>query len=345
MTQVDLISVFKAVTDTLQENQTNLNEADTFNHDHGDHMVQTFQTITKAASRAKTKTPSAQLAAASRALSKSTSGSAQIYAQGLKKASQDFKGKDMTSENVGLLINSLMGMRSGAAAVTQPSVQYQAASGSGDLLGELLGGLLGGGQTQSAPQQPQNQGSDDLLGDLLGGLLGGGQTQSAPQQSQNQGSDDLLGDLLGGLLGGQTQEPVQEAERQGQLRRPKTKNTAPTQDTSGDLIGDLLGGLLGSGSSSTQQGKQSSPDDLLGDLLSGTSNSNTQKKSKSKGIDLGSLLSAGLAYYVAKKGGKSSIEAIMAALTKSSPLGSTPARTQSGALIIDTILGMLAGAR
>jgi hypothetical protein len=64
--QIDLISVFKAVTETLQENQTNLNEADTYNHDHGDNMVQTFQTITKAAANSKTKTPSAQLASASR---------------------------------------------------------------------------------------------------------------------------------------------------------------------------------------------------------------------------------------------------------------------------------------
>jgi len=373
MSQVDLISVFKAVTETLQENQVNLNEADTYNHDHGDHMVQTFKTITNAAARAKTKTPSAQLASASRALSKSTSGSAQIYAQGLKKASQDFKGKDLTSDNVGLLINSLMGMGSSAAATTKPGVQYQAQSGGGDLLtellgglmgqdssqsaprqqqqssgddllGDLLGGLVGGGQTQSAPQQSQNQGSDDLLGDLLGGLLGGQTQQQTPQQSQSSGSGDLLGDLLGGLLGGQSQEPAQEAQRQGQLSRPKTKKQTPQQDTSGDILGDLLGGLLG-GSSSSQQSNQSSPEDMLGDLLSGKSSTSTQKSTQSKGIDLGSLLSAGLAYYAAKKGGKSSLEAIIAALSKASPLASTPARTQSGALIINTILGMLGGAR
>ena len=79
-------------------------------------MVQTFQTITKAAARSKTKTPAAQLAAASHSLSKSTSGSAQIYAQGLKKASQDFKGKDLTTDNVGILIYSLMDMGSTAAS-------------------------------------------------------------------------------------------------------------------------------------------------------------------------------------------------------------------------------------
>jgi hypothetical protein len=141
MKQVDLISVFKAVTETLQENQTNLNEVDTFNHDHGDNMVQTFQTITNAASKSKTKTPAAQLAAASRSLSKSTSGSAQIYAQGLKKASQDFKGKDLTADNVGVLINSLMGT-SGTAASTQPSVENQVQIGGGDLLSTLLGSLI-----------------------------------------------------------------------------------------------------------------------------------------------------------------------------------------------------------
>ena len=74
MSQVDLISVFKAVTETLQKYQTNLNKADTYNHDHGDNMVQTFETSTKAAAKSKAKTPATQLAAASRCLSKSTSG-------------------------------------------------------------------------------------------------------------------------------------------------------------------------------------------------------------------------------------------------------------------------------
>lgn len=320
MSQVDLLSVFKAVTDTLQENQTNLNEADTYNHDHGDHMVQTFQTITKAAARSTTKTPSAQLDAASRSLSKSTSGSAQIYAQGLKKASQDFKGKDLTADNVGMLINSLMGM-GGAAASTQPSVQNRAQASGGDLLSTLLGSLLGQGSTQQNPQ---------------------------PQQQT--GNGDLLGDLLGGLMGSQTQEPAQEAERQGQLRRPKTEHQTPQQQTpqqgsSGDLFGDRLGGLLGGGGSSSQQETQSTPEDVLGDLLSGTSNPKTKESAQAKGLDLGGLLSTGLAYYAAKKGGKSNLEAIMAALSKSSPLASTPARTQSGALIINTILAMLGGAR
>jgi hypothetical protein len=46
--QLDLASIFQTVTGTLAQNQDSLNEADTYNHDHGTHMVDIFSTITKA---------------------------------------------------------------------------------------------------------------------------------------------------------------------------------------------------------------------------------------------------------------------------------------------------------
>jgi len=45
---VDLAKVFGAVAKTLGENRDSLNQADDYNHDHGDHMVQTFDVITRA---------------------------------------------------------------------------------------------------------------------------------------------------------------------------------------------------------------------------------------------------------------------------------------------------------
>ena len=39
--EVDLASLFSAVTKTLQENQASLNDAGEYNHDHGDNMVTT----------------------------------------------------------------------------------------------------------------------------------------------------------------------------------------------------------------------------------------------------------------------------------------------------------------
>ncbi len=177
-----LPSIFKAVSKTLSENEAVLNEADTYNHNHGSNMAKAFTTVSKAVAKKKDLPVSDQLAYASEVLKDSSSGSARFYAQGLANASQKFQGKQLNENTVGLLINALMG--------TQEPAQETSGAADQSLLGSLLGGLTGA-QTQ---QQSQPSGGD-LLGSLLGGLAGGQQQQ----QTQPAG-----GDLLGSLLGGQS---------------------------------------------------------------------------------------------------------------------------------------------
>lgn len=45
---LDLVNLFQGVAKTLVDNRTALNEADTYNHDHGDNMVKVFQVISEA---------------------------------------------------------------------------------------------------------------------------------------------------------------------------------------------------------------------------------------------------------------------------------------------------------
>ena len=199
-----LPSIFKAVSKTLSENEAALNEADTYNHNHGSNMAKAFTTVSKAVAKKKDLPVSEQLTYASKVLQDSTSSSAKIYAQGLANAAQKFQGKQLNENTVGLLIDSMMGIQEPA----------RAASGAAEksLLGSLLGGLAGGQQ-----QQQTQPAGGDLLGSLLGGLAGGQQQQ----QTQHAGGD-LLGSLLGGLAGGQQQQQ--------------------TQPSGGDLLGSLLGG-------------------------------------------------------------------------------------------------------
>ena len=225
-----LPSIFKAVSKTLSENEAVLNEADTYNHNHGSNMAKAFTTVSKAVAKKKDLPVSDQLAYASEVLKDSSSGSARFYAQGLANASQKFQGKQLNENTVGLLINALMG-------------------------------------TQEPAQETSGAADQSLLGSLLGGMTGSTQQQSQP--------------------------------------------------SGGDLLGSLLGGMTGS----TQQ--QSQP--------SGGDNS----------LDVTDLLSAGLAYYSAKQQGGSTMEAIMQALSSASPLGKREDQTQSGALVINTILNML----
>jgi hypothetical protein len=108
-----------------------LNQADTYNHDHGDHMVEIFRVITEAMETKRNATPEDQLAYASELLRQgSKSGSASIYAGGLSQASKQFKGQNITQDNILMLLQSLLG--------SQPSQTTQQPQSSGDMIGSLI---------------------------------------------------------------------------------------------------------------------------------------------------------------------------------------------------------------
>jgi hypothetical protein len=154
---IDLAKLFGTVASTLATNKEQLNQADTYNHDHGDNMVEIFEVITQAMKDKKGGNPADQLAYASQILRQRQSGSAQVYAKGLSQASKEFKGQAVTTDNAMTLIQSLLG--AGQAAPTQA----QGGIG-GDLLGSLLDGLGGGASTPQA-QQDGSPGID--MGDIL----------------------------------------------------------------------------------------------------------------------------------------------------------------------------------
>ncbi len=154
---LDLVNLFQAVANTLATNRQSLNQADTYNHDHGDNMVQAFQLITQAMQQKKGAAPAAQLSHASKVLGQQKSGSAQLYAQGLAKAADKFKGQSqVTPDNAMMLVQALLGS-------DQPLPSQPQQSGAGDLLGALLGAA-----TQAQAPAAQSQGSDGLgMDDLL----------------------------------------------------------------------------------------------------------------------------------------------------------------------------------
>lgn len=154
-TGIDLVKLFGAVANSLGEQRETLNQADTYNNDHGDHMVEIFEVVTQAMKEKRNASPADQLAYASEILRRRQSGSAQVYANGFAQAAQQFQGQSVTTDNAGMLLQTLLG---GGQAPVVPSQQ---AGGGSDLLGSLLGGLTG--------QPSQGQSTDDGLdiGDLL----------------------------------------------------------------------------------------------------------------------------------------------------------------------------------
>ncbi|HAF61375.1 MAG TPA: hypothetical protein DCK95_03505 [Anaerolineaceae bacterium] len=171
--QVNLLDIFKQVSKTMKNNQSELNEADDYNHDHGDHMVEIFEVITAAMKEKKNADPADQLEYAAQLLrNKSTSGSAQMYAKGLTEASKEISGKSVDLNTVVPLLQTLL---SGGEAKTT------AAASKDSGLGDLLGSLLGGGTTAQAAES-SDQGLD--ISDLLGAGL-------SYMQSKQSGSSDI----------------------------------------------------------------------------------------------------------------------------------------------------------
>ncbi len=190
---LNMAQLFGFVTQALSQKREDLNAADTYNHDHGDHVVEVFQLVEQVAKENPNLEPAEILARASDLLRQKPTGTAQAYAQTMAEGAQQLQGKPLTQQTLPLLIQALLGSAQGGAGSPQAST----AQGGGDLLGGLMGALTGG--SQQAAQQPQQQQSagGDLLGGLLGALMGGGQAQ---QGAANQGgglSDGLgLDDLV-----------------------------------------------------------------------------------------------------------------------------------------------------
>lgn len=188
---IDLSKLFGTVASALVENKDALNQSDTYNHDHGDNMVEIFEVITQAMKEKSSATPAEQLAYASQLLqAKSKSGSAKLYAEGLQEASTKLQGKKtVTSNSAVTLLEALMGTQKKVSPQTLQSQARTATStntGSGaDLLGSLLGGLAGSTQTSS-----DTDSGADLLGSLLGGLTG--TTTSASSKSGQVDINKLL---------------------------------------------------------------------------------------------------------------------------------------------------------
>lgn len=196
--QVDLYDIFKQISKTLKTNQSALNKADSYNHDHGDHMVEIYDVITTAMKEKKNADPADQLEYAAKLLrKKSTSGSAKSYVDGLTQASKQVSGK--SSIDLSMILPLLQTLLGGGTTRSTKS--------SSDGLSSILGSLLGG----SAPSSGSTGDSGLDLGDLLGAGL------SLLQSAQNGGSGSGLESLTKELVGEPQSSATQYRNQSGEL--------------------------------------------------------------------------------------------------------------------------------
>ncbi len=201
--QLNLGKLFNAVASNLVASQSELNQADTVNHDHGSNIVEVFKVASKAVKANKEASIADQLASAGSALArKTTSGSGQYYAQSFTQAASQMHGQELNPESMLTLVTSLLGSGQSAQPTSQPT----------DMIGGLLGSLMGSGT--AATQQPAQSQSNDLLSGLVGGLMGGKPGGSNPNaldtgdlinaglaymQAKGRGEDDLQA-IVSGII-------------------------------------------------------------------------------------------------------------------------------------------------
>ena len=147
---MDLSTIFNSVTAQLTKQQSTFNEADDFNHDHGDHMVQIFSLIQNAVSQKSDQPIKEQLTYASQVVEKEAdSGSAKLYAQGLVKAANNFTGTDLQPDSLGTLVKSLLNIEEDSSQKIE-----------GNAFGSILSGLTG---KKEISEVEQKVGLDELM--------------------------------------------------------------------------------------------------------------------------------------------------------------------------------------
>jgi len=263
--QIDLLSLFGQARKTLKKNQTSLNQADTYNHDHGDHMVEIFDVITQAMKAKQNAEPADQLEYAAQLLrQKTSSGSSTVYANGLEQAAKQVLGKELNIGTIMAIIQALMGTK-------QPSAQ----AGGGDLLGSLMGQILSGAGGSGAGSRTSQSAGGDVLGDLIGTMMGGTSGKSTGGQTGQSSGGDVLGDLIGSLAGG-------------------SGNASAGSTGSGSGQGLGLDDLLGAGMEymSAKQSGKSDLEAITGALVKGSTMAQTPHRAESGQVVTDALLGA-----------------------------------------------------
>ena len=139
--EIELAPFFQAVGEALRQSKDALNQADEYNGNHGDHMVEVFEIAARAAEGSCQAEMAGAMADASRLLGEQAhNGSAQVYARGLMCMAEQFRKYGISLEDLLAYVQASLveGEEKRAESVPTPS---------GEVLKALAAGLASWGQT------------------------------------------------------------------------------------------------------------------------------------------------------------------------------------------------------
>jgi hypothetical protein len=154
--QRELAPLFRAVGQALEQNREALNQADTVNGNHGDHMVAVFDLAARAAAERPGSDVAATMEHAAQLLASQTgNGSAQVYANGLEQVARQLCRYNVSRDDLLSYVRGALAEDKDAGAGDRAQAGASEAGAnpggarSGDVLKALMNGLAGWGQIES----------------------------------------------------------------------------------------------------------------------------------------------------------------------------------------------------
>jgi len=147
---LQLAPLFQAVADFLTRNREAFNQADPYNTNHGDHMVEIFQIAVRAAQeKAGASVADAMQHAAGLLAETHGNGSAQVYGRGLAQLAGQLRKYNLELVDLVFYVQSVLSEEKSEAG-------KNGQARSGDVLKALVGGLAGWQQVVTDKQPTEN---------------------------------------------------------------------------------------------------------------------------------------------------------------------------------------------
>jgi hypothetical protein len=139
-----LAPLFQAVGEVLRQSQSALNQADSLNGNHGDHMVEIFQIAAHAAQEKQAAGMAEAMAYAAGLLEAQTgNGSAKMYAHGLRQMAEQLRRYNISLDELVVYVQKVLSEEKASGQTAELSVAR-----SGEVLKALLAGLANWGQAE-----------------------------------------------------------------------------------------------------------------------------------------------------------------------------------------------------
>lgn len=158
--KIELARVFQAVADVLAQQRESLNQADTVNNNHGDHMLEIFRIATQAVQDLPLAGLPGVLEQAGRLITQlEDNATAQVYAHGLEQFGRAFRQHQVEFDDLARYLRQVLEVPPANGTTRGQAASSSKAEIGGEVLKALVAGLAAWGQVENG-ENPSEKGVD-----------------------------------------------------------------------------------------------------------------------------------------------------------------------------------------